>query len=294
MKSKILALVLIFIFFFTGCNENKIIYEEPNSHLPINPFPEKNIHNITLYFPDKDLNYLVPEIREVDIKNQPIEKIIIEELLRGTQNEELTNLIPSGTRLISTDIVGKVIYLNFSKELIKESMSEKEEALVLYSIINSAAQIENVDKVQILIEGETSEVFCRYFTINKPKEPSTLIIKNKYISPISTVIKYYNNIIKHNYIEIANLFHINGDRNMNYYTIKSYIQDYYGNISKYLVKEYKINNYDKFVDIYVTFELFYNNDMKKKIQEEEFKLILSNGKFKINEIINKNFLINIK
>ncbi|WP_069649255.1 GerMN domain-containing protein [Caloranaerobacter ferrireducens] len=294
MKSKILILTLIFIFFFTGCNENKIIYDESNSYLPINPFPEKNIHNITLYFPDKDLNYLVPEIREVDIRNQPIEKIIIEELLKGTKNEELTSLIPSETRLISTDIVGKVIYLNFSKELLKGSMSEKEEALVLYSIINSAAQIENVDKVQILIEGEAREVFYKYFTIDKPKEPSSLIINNKYVSPISTVIEYYDNIINQNYIEVANLFHINGDKNINYYTMKSYFQDYYGNISKYLVKEYKINNYDKFVDVYVVLELFYNNDMNKKIHEQEFILILRNGRFKINEILNKNFLLNIK
>ncbi|WP_427339460.1 GerMN domain-containing protein [Caloranaerobacter sp. DY30410] len=294
MKSKILILALSFIFFFTGCNKNKTIYEETNSYLPISPFPKKNIHNITLYFPDKDLNYLVPEIREVDIRNYPIEKIVIEELLKGPRNEQLTNLIPSGTRLISTDIIGEVIYLNFSKELIKEGLSEKEEALVLYSIINSAAQIENVDKVQILIEGEAREVFYKYFTIDKPKEPSSLIINNKYVSPISTVIEYYNNIISQNYIEVANLFHINEEKNMNYYTIGAYFQNYYGNISEYLVKEYKINNYDKFVNVYVVLELFYNNDMNKKTQEQEFILILENSRFKINEILNKNFLIDIK
>ncbi|QIB26635.1 GerMN domain-containing protein [Caloranaerobacter azorensis] len=294
MKGKILILILSFVFFFTGCNVNKTVCEESDDYPPISPFPKKNIHNITLYFPNKNLDYLVPEIRKVDVRNQPIEKIIIEELLKGTHNEQLTNLIPSETRLISTDIIGKIMYLNFSKELIREDLSEKEEALVLYSIINSAAQVENVDEVQILIEGETREVFYKYFTIDKPKKTSSLIINNAYVSPISTVMEYYNNIINQDYIGVIDLFHISESENKNYYALESYFQDYYGNISKYLIKEYKISNYDKFVSVYVVLELFYNNNMDKKVQEQEFILILEDNKFEINEILNKNFFMNIK
>ncbi|MGB4632006.1 MAG: GerMN domain-containing protein, partial [Tepidanaerobacteraceae bacterium] len=62
---------------------------------------------ITLYFPDEQAMYVVPEQREVS-KDKPIAEIIVEELMKGPKTPGLEpTTIPDGARLLSVEIKDK-------------------------------------------------------------------------------------------------------------------------------------------------------------------------------------------
>jgi germination protein M len=77
---------------------------------------------------------------------------------RGDELEEgLLNLIPSGTTLLSAHVQNGVAYLNFNQAFRFNQMGAEGTLAQLQQIIYSSTEFPTVDRVQILIEGETLE-----------------------------------------------------------------------------------------------------------------------------------------
>jgi germination protein M len=109
-----------------------------------------------LYFSDGDVGYVVPEIKNIIIReNEAIEQYIIEELIKGPSEEEYERILAPETDLISISKENGICYVNFSADFEKGFEGDfARELQTLYSVTNSLCSVEGVDGVQYLVEGE--------------------------------------------------------------------------------------------------------------------------------------------
>lgn len=139
---------------------------------------------VTLYYQNKETKELMPEGRMVDSKMLLADPYatLIGLLLEGPKNEKLQTLIPEGTRVIKTEIKGDMVYLDLSKEFIDNHKGGQEaENMTVYAIVNTLTQLNEVNKVKILINGREDQAFKdnkinfknAFIRIEKGKENAT-------------------------------------------------------------------------------------------------------------------------
>lgn len=116
-------------------------------------------YNLTLYFASADGMSTVAETREVYYsRNVSIEKVVIDQLLKGPKSAELLAALPSGTKLNSISVSDNgVCIVNFDSA-IESTVTGVTENVTVYSIVNSLTELDNIKKVQILVDGETPHI----------------------------------------------------------------------------------------------------------------------------------------
>ena len=78
--------------------------------------------------------------------------------------------MPEGTRLIGISTEDGLCTVNLSSEFIDNSNGGSAfDTLSVYSVVNSLCALDNVDKVQFLIDGKTVEVYGN-FIFDEPFE----------------------------------------------------------------------------------------------------------------------------
>ena len=139
---------------------------------------------VTLYYQNKETKELMPEGRMVDSKTLLTDPYatLIGLLLEGPKNEKLQTVIPEGTRVIKTELKGDMVYLDLSKEFIDNHKGGQEaENMTVYAIVNTLTQLNEVNKVKILINGREDQAFKdnkinfknAFIRIEKGKEDTT-------------------------------------------------------------------------------------------------------------------------
>lgn len=112
---------------------------------------------ITLYFMNKETGELEPEARQIDAKlllENPYEKIL-NKLFEGPKNENLIEIIPEGTKINKIEIKDEIVYIDFSDNFINEqTLGEKQEKLIINSILKTLIELNEVNGIKILINGE--------------------------------------------------------------------------------------------------------------------------------------------
>lgn len=135
---------------------------------------EVNEKEVTLYFVnkkyietgDESLEKLVPEKRVVKYDEMPIEEAIVRELMKGTEDDKISTVIPSSVELIDVKVSDKTAFVNFKQEGLHGGSLE--ERFTLDQIIKSLIELENVDKVQFLIDGQKAETLMEHLDISEP------------------------------------------------------------------------------------------------------------------------------
>ncbi|WP_051524670.1 GerMN domain-containing protein [Pseudobutyrivibrio sp. MD2005] len=114
---------------------------------------------LTLYFASADGMSTVAETREVYYsRNVTLDRIVIEQLLKGPDNDTLLSALPSGTKLNSITVSEDgVCIVNFDAA-IETSLTGVTENVTIYSIVNSLTELDNVKSVQILVNGNTPHI----------------------------------------------------------------------------------------------------------------------------------------
>ena len=162
----IIAIILIltgvgvwYFFFYNKQSQNEV-----NEIIPEEEISEEQMRQtiVSLYFYNGTTQSLVSEGRLIDVKElikDPYRRLM-ELLIEGPQNSELTRTIPEGTRINKVEVKGDVLYLDLSKEFIEnhEGGEEKENATI-YSIVNTMINLTEINGVKILIEGEENKAF---------------------------------------------------------------------------------------------------------------------------------------
>ncbi|MBO5523995.1 MAG: GerMN domain-containing protein [Roseburia sp.] len=143
-------------------NEENII-ENPGEQI-------NSIQNtsLTLYFSNEEGNGLVRETRE-DVYysgNISLEKLIMEQLLEGTEMEGAKSAIPEGTKLLTVSVVDGICYVSLDDNFRNQDY-QVSEAVVIYSIVNSLTELPTISKVQISVKGDTSGVYRDSFELSQ-------------------------------------------------------------------------------------------------------------------------------
>ncbi len=141
---------------------------------------------VILYFagPTNFDDDLMPEVRKVPgiaSAATPEERAskVVAELLKGPAGGSvLCPTIPRGTRLRSIRMAGGVAYIDFSRELATSHWGgSRAEELTVYSIVNTLAEVAEVERVQILIEGAEPVTIAGHVVLDTPLEPNFDLVR---------------------------------------------------------------------------------------------------------------------
>lgn len=119
---------------------------------------DENTLQFVLYFADAEEDYLRSISREVS-KNTDAsrEQIVIEELIAGPTTGNFRSVMPEGTKVNSVSVADGLCYIDLSNEFLTGNPPVGMN-LTVYSIVNSLAELNSVRKVQILIDGNITEI----------------------------------------------------------------------------------------------------------------------------------------
>ena len=128
---------------------------------------------IILYFSDDQAMYLQGEKRMVTVEKgqeaQQIPVAVVDELIAGPTDKNLYPTIPPEAKLLDIKIEAGIAYVNFSEELrTKHSGGSTGEIMTVSSVVNSLTELDGIEAVQILINGETQETLVGHLDISGP------------------------------------------------------------------------------------------------------------------------------
>ena len=118
--------------------------------------------NVTLYFSNKTGDSLIKQTMElVCDSSYTMERIVLNQLIQGPEDDRCIATLPSekdGT-----------CYVNLDKNFLTETM-DMEAYIPVYSIVNSLAELPGVQRVQILVDGESDVMFQDVISLKEPLE----------------------------------------------------------------------------------------------------------------------------
>lgn len=134
---------------------------------------------VVLYFSTRDAMYLKGETREVERGN--LYKNTLEELIKGPTSSDLGRTIPEGVSVIAISVKDGVAYPDFNQALVEKHWGGSTgEIMTVYSIVNTLAQFPEIERVQLLVEGEKIETLAGHMYLTEPLEPDQeLLLKEE-------------------------------------------------------------------------------------------------------------------
>lgn len=160
----ILLIILSIIFFFNCSNSNDNVTNEIAEYTPQEEFSDDEIRKtiISLYFKNIETNSLIAEAKCIDVKDLSKDPYtyLINLLITGPESEKLESAIPAGTKVNSCTLKGNIVYVDLSKEFIDNAPSGiNEESMIVYCIVNTLTELNEVSGVKFLINGEENQSF---------------------------------------------------------------------------------------------------------------------------------------
>jgi len=101
--------------------------------------------------------------------NTSIEKLVVEQLMKGTSSDKCRSTISGNVKLLSVSLKDGVCYVNFDSSFAIEGLNQIPEVTV-YSIVNSIIANGNATKVQILVDGSSDVKLMGTFDLNQTFE----------------------------------------------------------------------------------------------------------------------------
>ena len=96
-----------------------------------------------------------------------IEKLVVEQLIKGPEKEGMLAVIPPETRVLGVSVREHICYVNFDQEFLNGAPGVTPEATV-YAIVNSLTESGNVSQVQISVNGESDIQYMNRIDLGKP------------------------------------------------------------------------------------------------------------------------------
>lgn len=134
---------------------------------------------LTLYFANKKGDKLKKETREVrHDSNTSVERLIIEQLMKGPEDGDAVATIPPKTKLLSVSVKDSVCYINFDEGFLEPGYHIKPE-ITIYSIVNSITNSGNASKAQISVNSGTKVKFQGVISLEQPIERNLDLVEEK-------------------------------------------------------------------------------------------------------------------
>jgi len=135
--------------------------------------------NLTLYFANDSNTLLIPVIYKftIDNSNYSLEEYIMEQLIKGPENNIANPTIDSSVNVLSVSTSDYICYVNFDESFTSQRQPVSDE-LMIYSIVNSLCTLPYVNGVQFLINGESNIMLHKTFDLSKPIRRNSDYIDN--------------------------------------------------------------------------------------------------------------------
>lgn len=148
--------------------QKETIIEE---YIPEEEITEEQLRQtiVSLYFPNRETNELMPEARLVDIKeiiNNPCERLV-NLLIEGPKNDKCKKIIPDNTKILKAYMEGDCAVIDFSNEFLNYNKDETEKNNLIKSIVNTLTELTEVNQVKILVNGSECEDFKQVYKRDK-------------------------------------------------------------------------------------------------------------------------------
>ena len=159
----ILAISIIFFLIFSHVTD-KSSSNTISEYTPEEEISQDEIRKtiVSVYFKNIETNTLVPESVCIDVKelaDNPYMKLL-NLLCSGSTNDKLESPIPEGTKIKNVYLKENTVYVDFSEDFIKNAPNGvEEEGLLVYSIVNTLTELNEVNGVKILIDGKENMCF---------------------------------------------------------------------------------------------------------------------------------------
>lgn len=114
---------------------------------------------------------VVPELRLIDTDSEaaPVISALLSEMVQGpSKGTFLLGVLPEGTRLLGVELIGRVAYVDFSGEILDQSVGSPVESAVVEAIVRTVTGVEGVSAVQILVGGETVPSLAGHVDLSRP------------------------------------------------------------------------------------------------------------------------------
>ena len=181
---KIIALLMIFVLTISlvACKKDEVppttdnpVVEEPEDNDEVvDPTPDSDSKEVALYFVsdkyietgDESLEKLVPEYRKIELGDFSLEESIVKALMEGPESEGVSTVIPSSAKLIGVEVADKTAFVNFAREgMFGGSL---EETYTINQIVASLIELDTVDRVQFLVDGQKTDSLMGHYDLEEP------------------------------------------------------------------------------------------------------------------------------
>lgn len=114
---------------------------------------------LKLYFANEAGTGLIETTRTKEYNtNISLEKLIVEELIKGPNGEGIYPTINPETKVANVTVKDNICYVNLDENFLTQNYPVTPQ-VTIYSIVNSLTSISNVNKVQILLNGENEILY---------------------------------------------------------------------------------------------------------------------------------------
>lgn len=121
---------------------------------------------LSLYFADEEGTGLIKVERQVVYNsNVSLAKLIVEQLIGGPNIKTVYPTVPGGTKIISVTVADGVCYVNLDEGFLNQVNNVAAE-VTIYSIVNSLTALNDVEKVQISIDGSQDVLLRERISLN--------------------------------------------------------------------------------------------------------------------------------
>jgi len=182
-----------YVYFFVGKKDPKSTEPEPlrdHSGNPIGPMKASTfidnvgteINNyekaeVKLYFANETGDKLVPVYRSIVYNsNVSMEKIVIEQVINGPNTDVAFPTVNKETKINSVNIKDKVCFIDFDSAFLTQNNNVTAQ-VALYSIVNTAVEFKNVDRVVLSVDGNSSFTFMDFNISGAYKQNTDIISK---------------------------------------------------------------------------------------------------------------------
>lgn len=250
---------------------------------PIPPVPDKTRYELSLYFGNPQNDSLVLEKRVIVTSEQMEEKLILEELIKGPRNKTLTPSIPMQTQLLSIKTVDNICYVNLSNHFLDiYKWSNLNEAIVIWSIVNSLTELKHIDSVQILVEGNKEKVFQDFYALNEPFYRNEELLRKEVLTPFVIFNQFLDLLKSEEYKKAYDMLDKESIEKIDFVRFKLMMGNYARELRNYEIYRYQTQKYSTKVILVLKFRkknLSFANELEDIT--EQWQITNENGLWKI-------------
>lgn len=128
-----------------------------------------DVGTFILYYANEDGTGLVSVSKTIEYSSSvALEKVVVEQIIKGPDFGDIGKpSVNPATQILNVTVKDGMCYVNLSEEFLNSTYAVNPN-VAIYSIVNSLTELNYINKVQILINGESKAQFADVFSLDAP------------------------------------------------------------------------------------------------------------------------------